>query len=75
MPREMPEHVKMAVVSDLTANLKRLLGVPNICGKRWVWQQYDSMVLTNTVEGPGAGDAGRDSHQRFATRAGHGARW
>jgi phosphoribosylformylglycinamidine synthase len=23
-----------------------------------VWQQYDSMVQTNTVEGPGAGDAG-----------------
>ncbi len=58
VPREMPGHVKMAVVSDLTSNLKRLLGSPNICGKRWIWQQYDSMVLTNTVEGPGAGDAG-----------------
>src|SRR5207253_2626348 len=23
-----------------------------------IWQQYDSMVQTNTVEGPGAGDAG-----------------
>jgi phosphoribosylformylglycinamidine (FGAM) synthase-like enzyme len=43
---------------DLTANFKRLLARPNICGKRWVWQQYDSMVQTNTVEGPGAGDAG-----------------
>jgi phosphoribosylformylglycinamidine synthase subunit PurL len=44
--------------TDLTGNFKRLLGSPNICGKRWVWQQYDSMVQTNTVEGPGAGDAG-----------------
>ena len=26
--------------------------------KRWVWQQYDHMVQTNTVEAPGAGDAG-----------------
>jgi len=43
---------------DLTANLKQLLGSPNICGKRWVWQQYDHMVQTNTVEAPGAGDAG-----------------
>jgi len=34
------------------------LASPNICGKRWVWQQYDHMVQTNTVEGPGAGDAG-----------------
>ena len=44
--------------TDLTASLKRLLASPNICGKRWVWQQYDHMVQTNTVEGPGAGDAG-----------------
>jgi phosphoribosylformylglycinamidine synthase len=41
-----------------TANLKQLLASPNICGKRWVWQQYDHMVQTNTVEAPGAGDAG-----------------
>jgi phosphoribosylformylglycinamidine synthase subunit PurL len=44
--------------ADFTANLKRLLASPNICGKRWVWQQYDHMVQTNTVEAPGAGDAG-----------------
>jgi phosphoribosylformylglycinamidine synthase len=40
------------------SHLKQLLGSPNICGKRWVWQQYDHMVQTNTVEAPGAGDAG-----------------
>jgi phosphoribosylformylglycinamidine synthase subunit PurL len=56
--REMPQHVQLAQTSDLTSNLKRLLATPNISGKRWIWQQYDSMVLTNTVEGPGAGDAG-----------------
>jgi phosphoribosylformylglycinamidine synthase len=43
---------------DFTQNLKQLLASPNICGKRWVWQQYDHMVQTNTVEAPGAGDAG-----------------
>ncbi len=43
---------------DFTANLQQLLASPNICGKRWVWQQYDHMVQTNTVEAPGAGDAG-----------------
>jgi phosphoribosylformylglycinamidine (FGAM) synthase-like enzyme len=43
---------------DLTPEFKKLLASPNICGKRWVWQQYDSMVQTNTVEGPGAADAG-----------------
>jgi len=43
---------------SFTSNLKQLLASPNICGKRWVWQQYDHMVQTNTVEAPGAGDAG-----------------
>ena len=58
VPREMPENIKLAEAGDLTGNLKQLLASPNVCGKRWVWQQYDHMVQTNTVEGPGAGDAG-----------------
>jgi phosphoribosylformylglycinamidine synthase len=58
VPREMPEWIKLNAGSDFTQNLKRLLASPNICGKRWVWQQYDHMVQTNTVEAPGAGDAG-----------------
>src|ERR1700733_12161277 len=49
---------EMGHLADFTADLKRLLASPNICGKRWVWQQYDHMVQTNTVEAPGAGDAG-----------------
>jgi phosphoribosylformylglycinamidine synthase subunit PurL len=56
--REMPEHIKLADTTDFTAQLKSLLASPNICSKRWVWQQYDHMVQTNTVEAPGAGDAG-----------------
>jgi phosphoribosylformylglycinamidine synthase II len=56
--REKPEHIQLNKIADLTGNLKQLLSSPNICGKRWIWQQYDSMVQTNTVEGPGAGDAG-----------------
>jgi phosphoribosylformylglycinamidine synthase subunit PurL len=56
--REMPEQIKLGSVPDFTANLKRLLASPNICGKRWVWQQYDHMVQTNTVTAPGGGDAG-----------------
>ncbi len=42
---------------DYTADLKKLLSSPNICDKRWVYEQYDSMVQTNTVQGPG-GEAG-----------------
>jgi phosphoribosylformylglycinamidine synthase subunit PurL len=56
--REMPEDIKIGETGDLTGNMKRLLASPNICSKRWIWQQYDHMVQTNTVEGPGAGDAG-----------------
>jgi phosphoribosylformylglycinamidine synthase subunit PurL len=58
VPREMPSDVKLSAAGDFTPNLKQLLASPNICGKRWVWQQYDHMVQTNTVEAPGAGDAG-----------------
>jgi phosphoribosylformylglycinamidine synthase subunit PurL len=58
VPREMPEDIKLGGIGDFTANLKQLLASPNICSKRWVWQQYDHMVQTNTVEAPGAGDAG-----------------
>jgi phosphoribosylformylglycinamidine synthase len=58
VPREMPEHIKLDASGDFTQNLKQLLASPNICCKRWVWQQYDHMVQTNTVEAPGAGDAG-----------------
>ena len=58
VPREMPDDIKLAECGDLTENLPRLLASPNVSGKRWVWQQYDHMVQTNTVEAPGAGDAG-----------------
>ena len=55
--REMPESIRLGQKSDLTGDLKQLLASPNICSKRWVFEQYDSMVQTNTVEGPG-GEAG-----------------
>jgi phosphoribosylformylglycinamidine synthase len=58
VPREMPEHIQLNRSDDVTHALKQLLASPNICGKRWVWQQYDHMVQTNTVEAPGASDAG-----------------
>ena len=56
--REKPEHVQFGQRTDLTGDLKRLLASENICSKRWIYQQYDSMVQTNTVEGPGSVDAG-----------------
>jgi phosphoribosylformylglycinamidine synthase subunit PurL len=58
VPREIPEDIQLNGGADFTQRLKQLLASPNICGKRWVWQQYDHMVQTNTVVAPGAGDAG-----------------
>lgn len=36
--------------------LKKLVGSPDLCSKRWVYEQYDHFILGNTVEKPG-GDA------------------
>ena len=54
-PAEVLEALKQP--RDYTADLKKLLASSNICSKRWVYEQYDTMVQTNTVQGPG-GEAG-----------------
>jgi phosphoribosylformylglycinamidine synthase II len=36
--------------------LKRMMGHPQLCSRRWIWEQYDYMVMGNTVQRPG-GDA------------------
>jgi phosphoribosylformylglycinamidine synthase len=54
-PAEVLEELKKP--RDYTADLKKLLASSNICSKRWVFEQYDTMVQTNTVQGPG-GEAG-----------------
>ena len=59
VPKDPPAWVleELKKPRDYTADLKRLLASPNICSKRWIYEQYDSMVQTNTVQGPG-GEAG-----------------
>lgn len=39
---------------DWTETLLTMLAAPNICHKGWVFDQYDSMVRTNTAVGPGS---------------------
>jgi phosphoribosylformylglycinamidine synthase II len=39
---------------DLGKVLLKLLSSPNIASKRWVYEQYDTMVRTGTVVGPGS---------------------
>ncbi|MGH9554416.1 MAG: AIR synthase-related protein, partial [Terriglobales bacterium] len=57
VPREMPASIRLGRAADLKEDLKRLLAAPSICSKRWIFEQYESMVRTNTFQGPG-GDAG-----------------
>jgi phosphoribosylformylglycinamidine synthase len=39
--------------ANLTADLFKLIASPDICSKRWIWEQYDYSVRTNTTAGPG----------------------
>jgi len=43
--------------TNLTANFVKLLSSPAIASKRWITEQYDTSVRTNTLAGPGASDA------------------
>lgn len=47
---------KVAALDAMEA-LKSLMGSPDIASKRWIFQQYDHMVMGDTVQRPG-GDAG-----------------
>ena len=77
-PKEKPASVQLGANRDFTVELKRLLGSANICSKRWIYEQYDSMVQTNTVEGPG-GDAGvmriKDTGRGLAMALDGNGRW
>lgn len=48
---------KLDQPKDLKEVFKKVLSSPNIASKRWVYEQYDSMVRTNTIVGPGSDSA------------------
>ncbi len=43
---------------DVNESLLKVLASPNVASKRWVHEQYDTTVRTNTVNAPGASDSG-----------------
>jgi phosphoribosylformylglycinamidine synthase len=49
---EPPSHIPGS--KGLNADLLRLVASPDLCSKRWIWEQYDYMVRTNTIVGPGS---------------------
>ncbi len=58
--------------TEVQASLLEMLSAPNIASKRWVFEQYDTMVRTNTVVGPGPSDAAvirlKDSEKGLAVK-------
>ena len=40
--------------NDFNEDLLNLVSSPTIASKKWVYEQYDHMVMTNTVVGPGS---------------------
>jgi phosphoribosylformylglycinamidine synthase subunit PurL len=65
--------------TNLTENFRALLRAPAIASKRWIWEQYDYMVRTNTLEAPGAGDAAvvriKGTKRALALSADGNGRW
>ncbi|MCS6873614.1 MAG: phosphoribosylformylglycinamidine synthase subunit PurL [Pyrinomonadaceae bacterium] len=58
---------KAQAPDDFNEAFITLLSSPNICSRRWVYEQYDHMVRTNTVVLPGADAAViRIKETRFA---------
>jgi len=65
--------------TDLTSNFKKLLAAPTIASKRWITEQYDSMVRTNTLAGPEASDAAvvrvKETRRALALATDGNGRW
>ena len=47
---------KFDAARPIMASLVKLMGSPDLCSRRWVWEQYDTTVMADTVQVPG-GDA------------------
>jgi phosphoribosylformylglycinamidine synthase len=56
-PKKLPLLTNVAAPADLAAAILRIVGSPDMASRRWVWEQYDSLIGSNTAQIPG-GDAG-----------------
>jgi phosphoribosylformylglycinamidine synthase subunit PurL len=52
-----PNRETLASGADAEATLLSLLGSPSVASKRWVFEQYDALVGSRTVQRPEAADA------------------
>lgn len=56
-PKTQPVLTGVAAPADMKAAILKIVGSPDMCSRRWVWEQYDSLIGSNTAQIPG-GDAG-----------------
>ena len=56
-PKKLPVLTDVAAPDDMAAAILKIVGSPDMCSRRWVWEQYDSLIGSNTAQIPG-GDAG-----------------
>ncbi len=56
-PKKQPVLNDIAAPADLKAAILKITGSPDMCSRRWVWEQYDSLIQSNSAQIPG-GDAG-----------------
>jgi phosphoribosylformylglycinamidine synthase subunit PurL len=56
-PKKQPVLNDVAAPADLKAAILKMTGSPDMCSRRWVWEQYDSLIQSNSAQIPG-GDAG-----------------
>ena len=56
-PKKLPVLRDVPPPNDLKAAILKIMGSPDMCSRRWVWEQYDHLIGSNTAQIPG-GDAG-----------------
>ena len=58
---EPKKHARLAAgdipAADIADALLKMLGGPDLSSRRWVWEQYDTLIQGNSLQRPG-GDAG-----------------
>ncbi|MCB9988612.1 MAG: phosphoribosylformylglycinamidine synthase subunit PurL [Rhodospirillales bacterium] len=80
--RPQGEYPKAAAIDDaayplpaggMKEALETLISCPNLADKRWIWEQYDSLVMGETVFSPGIQDtqAGRTGDAALVRIEGH----
>jgi len=56
-PRPLIKTADIAKTGRITDILRLLMGTSDLASRRWIYEQYDSQVMADTIAGPG-GDAG-----------------